>query len=236
MVAICIFIVAISSGALFISVRSPAGTLLWKLCWVMLCFIGLYVAHRMRFHAAVRELGLRAPLGRAGMAAFVASVPMLVMFALTSRPSSTLAAGPLLMTSVVSPLSEELLFRGYLFLQLYRRAGWSFVAAVLTTAGAFGLAHVGALWGRGSLGQLGGEMGMIAAGGAFYSWLLVSWRDNLWVPIALHGLMNLWCGLFGCDEQVASLVTNIARILCVGLALVLTFFVRRWEASAARAA
>ncbi len=105
-VAICIFIVAISSGALFISVRSPAGTLLWKLCWVMLCFIGLYVAHRMRFHAAVRELGLRAPLGRAGMAAFVASVPMLVMFALTSRPSSTLAAGPLLMTSVVSPLSD----------------------------------------------------------------------------------------------------------------------------------
>jgi uncharacterized protein len=165
-----------------------------------------------------------------------AGLPMLVTFALTSRPSSTLAAGPAFMTSVVSPFTEEMLFRGYLFLQLYRRARWSFVAAVATTAGAFGLAHAGALWGRGNLGALAGEMGMIAAGGAFFSWLLVAWRDNLWVPIALHGFMNLWCEIFGCDEHLGGVITNLARILCVGLAVVLTVLARRRAAGAAPAA
>jgi hypothetical protein len=187
----------------------------------------------MGFQAALSELGLRAPVAPASTAAMLSSLPMLITFALTSPRASTLALGPLLMTSVVSPLSEELLFRGYLFLQLYRRARWPFMAAIAATAVAFGLAHAPALAGRSGLGPLAAEMGMIALGGAFYSWLLVAWHDNLWFPITLHAAMNLWCFVFDCDAHVGSWTTNVGRVLSIGVALALSGLVRRREARAA---
>jgi len=158
---------------------------------------------------------------------------MLATFAITSTTNPHLEAVPLLMTGIVSPVSEELLFRGYLFLQLYRRAGWSFAAAVGTTAGVFGLAHVTGLVGRLSAMQVLGEVGMVAAGGAFFAWLLIRWRDNLWVPIGLHSFMNLWCYGFACDERPGDLSTNAGRLFTVAAALVATAMWRRRGITAA---
>ena len=174
---------------------------------------------------------------RLGMAVgLAASVPMLATLAFTSNSNPRLATVPTLTTGVVAPLSEELLFRGYLFLQLYRRAGWSFTAAVATTAVIFSFAHVGTLAGTTSAGHILGELGMIAIGGAFYAWLLVRWRDNLWVPIGLHGFMNLSCELFACDERTGDWRTNAGRILAVAAALILTVAWNRRQGVQSRAA
>jgi len=203
------------------------STFAWKLCWVVLCFAGIRVANPGRPESALRQLGLTASPVLGISVALLLSVPMLATFAITSTTNPHREAVPLLMTGIVSPVSEELLFRGYLFLQLYRRAGWSFAAAVGTTAGVFGLAHVTGLAGRLGVLRVLGEVGMVAAGGALFAWLLIRWRDNLWVPIGLHGFMNLWCYGFACDEQPGDVSTNTGRLLTVGAALAVTAVWRR---------
>ena len=226
-VALCVFATAIASVGLTRYLPSPMSTFAWKLCWVVLCFAGIRMANPGRPGSALGQLGLRSSPVLGVSVALLMSIPMLATFAITSTPNPHLGAVPLLMTGVVSPVSEELLFRGYLFLQLYRQAGWSFAAAVGTTAGVFGLAHITGLAGRLGAMQVLGEVGMVAAGGAFFAWLLIRWRDNLWVPIGLHGFMNLWCFGFACDEQPGDLSTNTGRLLTVAAALVATAVWRR---------
>ena len=217
-----VFAVAIGSGGLFRYLPSSLSTLSWKAFWTVLCLVGLRLAHHLRTSEALGELGLRAPWLPALGAMLLASIPMLATFALTSKPNPNLSLIPALATGVMAPLTEEILFRGYVFLQLYRRARWSFAGSVGITAGVFGIAHLGSLAGKGSVPQILAEVGVVAAGGAFYSWLLVRWRDNLWVPIALHGFMNLWCETFACDENPGNWRTNAGRGLTVLAAIGIT--------------
>ncbi len=234
-ITIFFFALATGSGQVFRYLPASSSTVVWKLFWILVCIVGVQVAHRVGPWEALGQLGLRGSV-RLGMAVgLAASVPMLATLAFTSNSNPRLTTVPTLTTGVIAPLSEELLFRGYLFLQLYRRAGWSFTVAVVTTAGVFGLAHVGTLVGRTSAGQVLGELGMIAAGGAFYAWLLVRWRDNLWVPIGLHGFMNLSCELFACDERPGDWRTNAGRILTVVAAVILTVGWTRRRAAQSRA-
>jgi uncharacterized protein len=227
LIALCVFAVAIGSLELFRYLPPPLATPAWKVSWLFLCFVGLRWAHGLGVRGAIAELGLRASPVRGVVFGFLASIPLLVVFALTLGPSPHFAAPAALQTAVLTPVTEEVLFRGYVFLQLYRRAGWSFPLAVIATAVMFGLAHLGALAGKASALQVLGEVGMLAAGGAFFAWLLVRWHDNLWVPIALHGFMNLWCEVFGCDEHPGNWQTNAGRVVTVAVALILTEMWRR---------
>src|SRR5437867_6995867 len=52
---------------------------------IVLCFLSISFAHRYGFKRSARELGLRAPLKRAFVFSFIASLPMLIAFALTSK-------------------------------------------------------------------------------------------------------------------------------------------------------
>jgi len=168
-IALCVFAVAIGSLELFRYLPPPLATPAWKVSWLVLCFVGLRWAHRLGLRGAIAELGLRAPPLRGVVFGFLASIPLLVVFALTFNPNPHFAAPAALQTAVLTPVTEEVLFRGYVFLQLYRRAGWSFPLAVIATAVMFGLAHLGALAGKASALQVLGEVGMLAAGGAFFA-------------------------------------------------------------------
>jgi hypothetical protein len=86
-----------------------------------MCFAGIRVANRAMPTSALDELGLKAPPAVGIAVAFLLSIPMLATFAITSTTNPHVEAVPLLMTAIVSPVGEEVLFRGYLFLQLYRR-------------------------------------------------------------------------------------------------------------------
>jgi membrane protease YdiL (CAAX protease family) len=138
-----------------------------------------------------------------------------------------MAVGSLISTVVLTPVTEEVLFRGYLFRQLYARAGWPFVPAVITTAFLFGLAHLPAVWGHAGRDAIAGEIGSVAIGGVFFSWLFVRWSYDLWIPIAVHGFMNLWCEMVSCDEALGSGATLVGRVLTVIAACGLTLVVRR---------
>jgi membrane protease YdiL (CAAX protease family) len=94
-----------------------------------------------------------------------------------------LALAPLLSTGVLAPFTEEVLFRGYLFLQLYRRAGWVLftkpVLIALCTLAVIGLGVFAYL--------IAGRYGTpFVVARRSHAWLLTRWEENLWVPISAH--------------------------------------------------
>lgn len=225
--ALLIFIAAIASAPLFRPLGAPYATLFWKLSWVVLCFLGLAIMYRMRPLEAISELGLRGSVGVGLVVGLIASLPMLALLATAWPLNPSLALVPVLFTGVLSPFTEELLFRGYLFLQLYRRAGWRGSTAVIATGVLFGLAHLSSLPSADKAVSVLIEIGMIAAGGAFYAWLLVRWQSNLWIPIATHAFMNVSCELFGCNQHPGAWPINLGRVLAVGTAIAVTVLYRR---------
>ncbi|HUF64854.1 MAG TPA: type II CAAX endopeptidase family protein [Gemmatimonadaceae bacterium] len=168
---------------------------------------------------ALAELGLRGPLRRALVIAFMAALPMLVVFALTGALRAEYSLLVLAVSGLFSPVAEEVLFRGYAFGQLRRRAGWSFWPAILVPTLFFSAGHL--YQADGLLAALG-IFGVTAIGSVWFAWLYVRW-NNLWVPIALHSFMNVAWYVFEVDTTaLGGWVANIARLATIGISIVLT--------------
>ena len=67
--------------------------------------------------------------------------------------------------------------------------------------------------------------GVTFIGAVYFSWMYVAWNFNLWVPIGLHILMNLAWFIFtmeGTENAAGGLISNIARVISILLAVGLT--------------
>ena len=209
------------------SLPYPIQRLEQPLRWMAICLIGLYAAHRAGFNKALREVGLTAPAGRAILFSFIACSPMLVvpMIVGSLNPELSLLRG-VLFGAVIYPMAEEILFRGYAFRQLHRRANFGLWTAAVLVGLAFGVAHLG----QAAVRQmpLSGEIGTVAIisiGGILYAWLFAKWDDNLWVPFGMHMFMNLWWDVFSLAENpLGGWLPNVLRLLTVVLAIVLTLY------------
>jgi len=94
---------------------------------VLLCVLGIAVAQRGR-PRPLRELGLAAPVGRALAFALLATLPMSLGFALVSRLNPQLTLATIVVSTIIAPFVEEVLFRGYIFVAPAGRSGrrsWS---------------------------------------------------------------------------------------------------------------
>lgn len=200
--------------------------------WVVPCAIALRVWGARTYRDVGVELGLTGSVLRGLGFALAASLPMLIALSLSGSvrlvPVSILAGAV-----VVGPFAEEVLFRGWLFRQLSRRAGWPAMAAVLTSALAFGLAH---LHNFNSYAFRTTELFdaiSATAAGVLFAWLVWRW-DSLWPAVGLHAFMNLSWQLFGSPPLTASPVTTDATTLATAgrlgtilLAVALTLVLRR---------
>ena len=93
---------------------------------ITLAIGGIAVAHAARLRGALAELGLLGRFGRAAAFSFIAALPMLLVFGLTSPINSKISFLSVGVGCFLAPFAEEVLFRGYMFGQLYRRARWGF--------------------------------------------------------------------------------------------------------------
>ncbi|HEY1769632.1 MAG TPA: CPBP family intramembrane glutamic endopeptidase [Chthoniobacterales bacterium] len=215
LIALAFFFLALASREVMRYLPPTMAEPTWKLGWVLLCFAGLWVAHRMGFGAAIAELGLTGSAVKGLGIALLASLPMLLVLLLTSKNGIRVNPRTMFSGVVVAAVTEEILFRGYLFGQLYRRGGWQFVPAVLVTGILFGLAHIGSALRGGALEVLG-VTGITTLGGAFFAWLFVRWKYNLWVPIGMHLFLNAWWALFAVSQNaIGSWQANAARALAI---------------------
>lgn len=163
-----------------------------KIAGACVCLLAVWLMFRTGVRGALRALGLCASIPRAVVFALIASSPMLLGFALTRSLTPHLQLPALLFLTVLSPIVEEIEFRGFGVLQLKKRTGWPFWIVVWPSALLFGYGHVEQ---GGTLLESAGLFFLLTAGGVAFAWLAHRWQ-SLWMPVALHICMNLWWELF----------------------------------------
>ena len=89
---------------------------------ITLALVGISLAHQFGVKRVARELGMTASLRRGVAFGLIASAPMLVAFAVGFKPNPKMTFLSVAVGCFVAPLAEEVIFRAYLFRQLYQRA------------------------------------------------------------------------------------------------------------------
>ncbi len=232
---------------------SPAWSALWPeslakaVLWIVPALLLASAFWKLSPAGALRELGLGSnPLvGYAfGMCAALPSLVTSAHFGPAAVAPSVLAG-----LALVSPIAEEVLFRGWMFRQLTRRADWPLGWAVAASALVFGLAHV-ASWVGFANGQwfyppivhLGwassapwlSEVGSKALGGLLFAWLVYRW-DSVWPAIGLHSAFNWSWPPVGANGVTLSAAVD-ARLASVAVAIVLTWWFTREPSLASKRA
>jgi uncharacterized protein len=228
--------IVVATVALFIAIdnvrRFPGVTLLpssvrvlvWKLVQVALSVVAVMAVHRLRPARAAAELGLEHPPQTGLRFALLATAPMLFVYGIMAGFAVQFSFMAILRTALISPISEEVLYRGYLFGQLRRRAGLPMWLAVAACAAPFAWGHLYQAEQHGlRVGETLGVLAVTAFGAWFFAWLFERWSWNLWIPIGMHAFMNLWWELFAVDETaLGGGLANGARLATIGVAIVLT--------------
>jgi uncharacterized protein len=187
---------------------------------ILLCFLAIVIAHRLGLKAAASELGMLKPAGRAFAFAFIATLPMLLAFAMTSGINPKMTVLSIGVGCVLAPFAEEVLFRAFLFRQLYRHGRLGFWISALVPSVLFALGH---LYQSSDVTELVGIAAITGLGSLLFCWVFLRWNDNVWPIFALHALMNLWWDIFAVDDTaLGGWFANGARLATVVLAIVLT--------------
>jgi membrane protease YdiL (CAAX protease family) len=185
-----------------------------------ICVLAVVVAHAVKLKAALTALGLRGPIGSAMVFSFVAASPMLLIFAATSSINAKMSVLSVGVGCFVAPFAEEVVFRAYMFGQLYRRARWGFWLSALIPSVLFAAGHA---YQAGGLWELVGIFAVTGLGSLLGCWIYVRWQFNLWAVFGLHCLMNLWWEVFGtADTALGGWSANGARLLTITVAILLT--------------
>lgn len=176
--------------------------------------------------AATASLGLDKSIGQGLLVGLALTLVLPLGFALmlgfdpSQRPLQAVLRGALL-----PGFGEELLYRGLLFGFLFRFARWGFLPAALLAALLFGAAHL--YQGRG-VADSAAIFALTALGSLWFAWLYAEWDFNLWVPVALHVLMNLYWELFSvADDALGPAFTVGLRLLVIVLSVAVTLLAAR---------
>jgi CAAX protease family protein len=189
--------------------------------------------HRLGAARGLAELGFRGPVLLPFGLGLAATAPMILVFAIAYRLTPELHWGEVVYLSLLSPLAEEAVFRGFAVGQLERRAGWPFWIAAIVPAALFGYGHAE---GATSIAAAAGLFALTAVGALVFAWLFAMW-GTLLAPLTLHVLMNLCWNVWQVGEgALAGWVPFVLQVTTVGLAIGLTAAaaVRGWLPSGSR--
>ena len=184
----------------------------------------LFLLHARRDIAS--SMGLSHGFGTGLLFAVTATLPMITGYAVIGEFDRELSADEAFTWIFIAGMFEELVYRGFVFGQLFRYARWGFLPAALLAALAFGSLHL--YQGHDPASALT-AFGVTALGSIFFSWLYVEWNYNLWGVIWLHTLMNLPWIVFRVSTSgaVGDTGANALRLCTIILAIGLTVAYKR---------
>ncbi len=181
--------------------------------------IGLIIIHQGT-NKLLTAWGIQSGFRRGLYFAFLITLPMLIGYAIANQFQMDLEFAPILYSILIAPIFEELLYRGFLFGQLYRYAGWGFIPAGLLNAVIFAMGH---LYQANSFGSAIGVLAVTAMGGMWFAWLYIEWKNQLWISIFLHLFMNAWWTIFETSNNAAGDVyANLFRGITIVLSIIIT--------------
>jgi len=193
-----------------------------SLLQIVLVIAAVSWLHRIGAVGALREIGLLRSPHTGFLFALVACLPLWIVFAIINPLAESFPVAEVLYLSVLSPLAEEIVYRGFAFGQLRRLAGWGFWPAALLPAAVFGWGHAE---GSGDLGTGLAIFLITGIGSVLAAWFYERWAFNLWVPFFLHCLMNLAWNVFAVGESAfAGWLPTVLQVTTLGLAALLTIY------------
>ena len=178
------------------------------------------------------HLGLDGNFIKGMVFALISTLPLFIAFPVVGDFNGGLTWDKLVRSAVIAAFFEEVIFRGFIFGQLFRYCKLGFWWSVLIPSLLFGTLHL--YQGNDLLSSLA-AFGVTFLGGIYFSWVYVKWDFNLWCPVGLHFFMNLSWLLFtveGNSVAAGGVVSNVFRILSVVVAIVLTNVYLRKRATA----
>lgn len=169
-------------------------------------------------------LGLNGNIAKGFCISLICVLPLFILFQILGSFNSDTTLSLILRKSIFPGFMEEFMFRAFMFGLLFRYAKTGFCWAVVLPALYFGSLHL--YQGHDVVSSLA-AFGVTFIGAVYFSWMYVEWNFNLWVPIGLHMLMNgAWIifSLEGTEVAAGGLVSNIARVISILLAVGLTIW------------
>ena len=179
-----------------------------------------------------RSLGLDGNFVKGLAFALISTLPLFAAFPVIGEFNGGLTWDKLVRSAFIAAFFEEVIFRGFIFGQLFRYCKIGFWWSVIIPSLLFGSIHL--YQGNDPLSSLA-AFGVTFIGGLFFSWIYVKWDFNLWCPVGLHFFMNMSWLLFtveGNSVAAGGVVSNVFRILSVVVAIVLTNVYLRKRATA----
>ena len=153
--------------------------------------------------------------------AFFCTLPLPLVYSFTTplQDTSTMFV-EILQFAVLAVISEEVLFRCFLFGLLFRLANWGFLPSAMFGAFIFAAGHI---YQGNTVLDTFGIFGITLVAALWWSWIYVEWDYNAWVPIGLHVFMNGWFNVFVVSKTaLLPLAGEIARALVVVISIAVT--------------
>ncbi len=199
--------------------RTLAVTVMHVIVCLPVVIVLLFLHGRKDFP---RSLGLDGNFIKGMVFALISTLPLFIAFPVVGDFNGGLTWDKLVRSAVIAAFFEEVIFRGFIFGQLFRYCKIGFWWSVIIPSLLFGSIHL--YQGSDPLSSLA-AFGVTFIGGLFFSWIYVKWDFNLWCPVGLHFFMNLSWQLFtveGNSVAAGGLASNIFRVLSVAAAVSLT--------------
>lgn len=175
----------------------------------------------------LQSLGLNRHLLKGLGFAAVCCSPLLIGAPVVGNFDHHLSFDTFLRNVILAAFLEELIYRGFLFGQLFRYGKIGFIWAVIIPALLFGMGH---LYQGHSLMSSLMAFGVTTLGALYFSWVYVECDYNLWVPIGLHMFMNFcWIAfpMEGNVNAVGAMIPNILRFISIALTVTLIVISKR---------
>ena len=169
-------------------------------------------------------LGLSGNILKGFGLALLCVLPLYIIFPFFGDINKELTFHVLYDNCILTGFKEELVFRAFMFGLLFRYVKTGFFWSVILPALYFGSVHL--YQGHDVLSALA-AFGVTFIGALYFSWIYAEWNFNIWIPAGLHILMNGAWFIFtmeGTEVAAGGLISNIARIMSIVLAIALTVY------------
>ena len=168
----------------------------------------------------LNRLSLDRPFIKAFLFALIFVFPMLLGALFSGQFNKSLRIWDIIEGAILAGFFEELIFRGFLFGQLFRNCNWGFIPAASLNAVLFGLGHI---YQGSSFEETLGVFLVTLSGGIWFAWLYAEWNNNIWMPVCMHVLMNFsWMITTSNETALGSLLPNVFRVLTIAISIVIT--------------
>ncbi|TZF96248.1 CPBP family intramembrane metalloprotease [Chryseobacterium panacisoli] len=168
---------------------------------------------------------LNKPIPKGFTLAFTGTLPMLIGYLIHFKVINKISFESLFINTLSSAFFEEIIFRAFLIGTLYRFTRIGFLSSALFGSLLFAQVH---LYQSQNITELMEIFAITFLGSLFFAWVYFESEYNLWTPIFLHFLMNLYWEIFNVSENVSgNLYGNLYKLFSIIVVTALIIYFKR---------